>query len=112
MLETSLWRRPNESKSRSVTLPRERWNEQPTYTDSEFANEITGMRRHSQPEIAAGGIIADKMGLGKTLTMLSAIVHSRDDAFRFETLYSPLLKCEDSLCSSRATLVVVPSTRK
>ncbi|KAL9074939.1 MAG: hypothetical protein Q9157_004188 [Trypethelium eluteriae] len=78
---------------------------------SEFANEITGMRENAQPEIAAGGIIADKMGLGKTLTMLSAIVHSRDDAFCFETLYSPLLKCEDSLCSSRATLVVVPSTQ-
>ncbi|KAF2228779.1 hypothetical protein EV356DRAFT_46167 [Viridothelium virens] len=93
LLETSLWRRTDESKG------------------CEFANEITGMRENAQPEIAAGGIIADKMGLGKTLTMLSAIVHSRDDAFCFETLYSPLLKCEDSLCSSRATLVVVPSTQ-
>ncbi|KAI9666680.1 MAG: hypothetical protein M1821_004616 [Bathelium mastoideum] len=109
LLETSLWRQTDESKSRFVTLARDPWIEQHTYADSEFANEITGMCRQTQPEIAAGGIIADKMGLGKTLTMLSAITHTKDDALSFETLRSS--KREDSLYSSRATLVVVPSTQ-
>lgn len=44
-----------------------------------YYNVITGQEeRHSPPQIL-GGILADMMGLGKTLSILSLIVHTLDD---------------------------------
>ena len=52
------------------------------------------------------------MGLGKTLTVLSAIVHSMDEACRFPLL-SREISVDDHLAyPTRATLVVVPSARE
>ena len=79
---------------------------------SVFEHRITDQRQFVQPRISAGGILADEMGLGKTLPILSAIVHSMDEASYFimparETPYGG-----DPTHPTRATLVVVPSTRK
>jgi SNF2 family DNA or RNA helicase len=64
------------------------------------------------PRMSTGGIIADDMGLGKTLTILSAIVHSMDEACHF-ILPSGQMVVNDHLAYPvKATLVVVPSTRK
>lgn len=64
----------------------------------------------SKPRILqCGGIIADVMGLGKTLTMLSAIVCSKQEMTLVESLDG--MECE-SLRLTKATLVVLPSTRK
>jgi SNF2 family DNA or RNA helicase len=57
-------------------------------------------------------MLADVMGLGKTLTILTTIVHSMDEACRF-TLPSREIAVDDHLAyPTRATLVVVPSARK
>ena len=56
---------------------------------------------------ASSGILADDVGLGKTLIMLSAVVHSLDRASLFSQ--TPAM---EKLQNIRATLVVVPSTRK
>ncbi|CAN9221899.1 unnamed protein product [Alternaria alternata] len=53
---------------------------------------------------ARGGILADDMGLGKSLTMLSAIASSLQDAEAFAK------EPPNVLTPSRATLIVVPST--
>ena len=48
------------------------------------------------------------MGLGKTLTMLSATIHSKDDAHRFAlSSHEPGANNHPT----RATLIVVPSVR-
>jgi SNF2 family DNA or RNA helicase len=51
------------------------------------------------------------MGLGKTLTMLAAILHSSKTAEDFGNA-SPSLRDGDNTIPTKATLIVVPSTRK
>jgi hypothetical protein len=79
---------------------------------SVFEHQISGQRQYIPPCVSAGGILADVMGLGKTLTVLSAIVHSMDEACHF-TLPSGET-CVDSHLTypTKATLVVVPSARR
>ncbi|KAF2684141.1 hypothetical protein K458DRAFT_38039 [Lentithecium fluviatile CBS 122367] len=52
-----------------------------------------------------GGIVADVMGLGKTLTMLSAVVCSKDTATEFAKIDS----CRTRTRPTKATLIVVTS---
>ncbi|CAN9204159.1 unnamed protein product [Alternaria alternata] len=60
---------------------------------------------------ARGGILADDMGLGKSLTMLSAIASSLQDAESFvSTPTASAKESSNDLKPSRATLIVVPST--
>jgi SNF2-related domain len=57
--------------------------------------------------ICSGGLLADAMGLGKTLTMLSAIVASRDGAAAFQAETPPL----GEVPHAKATLIVATSRR-
>ncbi|CEN59397.1 hypothetical protein ASPCAL01848 [Aspergillus calidoustus] len=57
-----------------------------------------------------GGIIADAMGLGKTLTMISAILFSLDDANDFMVSAGRSVTHEGYAIPTKSTLVVVPST--
>ena len=50
-----------------------------TYTIYQSMNQ-TSMRPRTSSYLSAGGILADAMGLGKTLTVLSMIVHSKEEA--------------------------------
>jgi hypothetical protein len=52
------------------------------------------------------------MGLGKTLTMLSAIVLSLDDAYHFILSSNDVSIGDKPLYPTKATLVIVPSARK
>ena len=64
--------------------------------------------------LSAEGILADVMGLGKTLTLLSAIVHSIDEARAYPFLPRQQSMGEPAQTASptSATLVVVPSARR
>jgi SWI/SNF-related matrix-associated actin-dependent regulator of chromatin subfamily A3 len=77
-----------------------------------FEHRITDQCQFAQPRISAGGILADEMGLGKTLPILSAIVHSMDEASYFIMPARETSSGDDPAHPTRATLVVVPSTRK
>jgi SNF2 family DNA or RNA helicase len=62
------------------------------------------------PTFSTGGILADAMGLGKTLTMISAIVSTAREAERFSAGFD----CDEAgneevVPRTRATLVVVSS---
>jgi len=81
-------------------------------SDSVLEHHMSDQGQSFSPRMSTGGIIADAMGLGKTLTVLSAIVHSMDAACRF-ILPSGQIAVNDRLAYPvKATLVVVPSTRK
>ena len=73
---------------------------------------ITGAMNAS-PEDSFGGILADDMGLGKSLSMISAIVASKDHALKFACFHElgaqPVAK---QVVASKATLIVVPSACK
>ncbi|KAL7953178.1 SNF2 family N-terminal domain-containing protein [Trichoderma compactum] len=65
-----------------------------------FQHTITGAKSREASD-CLGGIIADAMGLGKTLTILAAIVHSIDAASAFAL--------HGAKGRAKATIVIVPS---
>jgi len=92
-----------------------------------YYNVITGQEERESPPHVQGGILADMMGLGKTLSILSLIVHTLDEGSEWaklspcasqqrEQLESrkgrnpPLPACEPTALvqNSRATLLVSP----
>lgn len=60
-----------------------------------------------------GGILADEMGMGKSLTVIAHVASTLDRAHNWAHLAN--LRDEDSsneAISSRSTLIVVPSMRE
>ena len=69
-------------------------------------NRISNAYQAEEPPQCYGGIIADPMGLGKTLTMIALAATDLDrDNTDMDT-------SEDSQLSVAATLIVVPPPRK
>ena len=79
---------------------------------SKFEHRISSHGQHDSPRLSLGGILADVMGLGKTLTMLSAIVLSLDDANHFMLSSDNAAIGDSHLYATKATIVAVPSARK
>ena len=95
----------NEEDNNSLWRLRLRPNGQRTYY-----NIITGQEEHQKPSEVLGGILADMMGLGKTLSILSLIVQSLPDAREFSRQPPPAeANAEIPLVrNSKATLLVSP----
>lgn len=82
-----------------------------------YEHNITGARTADLPVETLGGILADDMGLGKTLTVLSTILrtahmskcHAEGTSEGTRTLEANENSTNQIL--SRATLVIVPSSR-
>lgn len=77
-------------------------------------HRITGSVKLALSIENGGGILADDMGLGKSLTTLSAIVGSLDHAKEYSNSKEPSqsLTSQDLVLikpASKSTLVVVPS---
>ncbi|QKX62057.1 uncharacterized protein TRUGW13939_09213 [Talaromyces rugulosus] len=70
-----------------------------------FINMISGDHQREEPKQFFGGIIADPMGLGKTLTMISLVAA---DLERENTKNGAFDMCTYSFESNDATLIVVP----
>ncbi|KAF4535889.1 Transcription termination factor 2 [Lasiodiplodia theobromae] len=74
-----------------------------------YYNIISGQEARSKPAPIRGGILADMMGLGKTLSILSLVAATMEDASAFaskmpvQTPGAPLIKC-----NSKATLLICP----
>ena len=74
-----------------------------------FYNVITGHEEENKPAEVLGGILADMMGLGKTLSILALIVGSLNEAHRFGMEAPP--EADDDrvlLRNSKTTLLVAP----
>lgn len=91
--KNSLWRRGHRPNGQSM-----------------YFNVITGREERSRPQEARGGILADMMGLGKTLSILSLIVSSLKDALEWAK-QDPPSAMEDGVTlrrNSKTTLLVAP----
>jgi SNF2 family DNA or RNA helicase len=73
-----------------------------------YYNVITGTELSSKPPLMRGGILADMMGLGKTLSMMALIVSSLDHAEQFARLPPPLAINTRLRLNARTTLLVCP----
>jgi hypothetical protein len=71
-----------------------------------FLNRISNAYQYEEPPQCYGGIIADPMGLGKTLTMIALA------ATDLESNNTDMDTSEDCQLSVSATLIVVPPPRK
>ena len=76
----------------------------------DFSNQ--GPKQYSTPKPTPSGLLADSMGLGKTLSLLSAVVHTLDEARLFEFVQSAYVSNIENDLFTKATMVVVPSSRK
>ncbi|KAH8748282.1 hypothetical protein F5883DRAFT_583013 [Diaporthe sp. PMI_573] len=82
---------------------------------SAHVSQITGAESFMQADgmpFGLGGLIADVMGIGKTLTMLTSILHSANEAQDFSYFGHTVPGGETDALLTKATLVVVPSVRK
>ncbi|KAF3765676.1 hypothetical protein M406DRAFT_257710 [Cryphonectria parasitica EP155] len=68
-------------------------------------------RSDCRPQEYYGGLIADVMGLGKTLTMLTAVVHSLPEAEEYGNFCKVGDANRGDKLPTKSTLVVVPSTQ-
>ena len=95
----------NDEDNNSLWRLRYRHNGPPTYY-----NVITGTEERNKPPEVLGGILADMMGLGKTLSILSLIVGSLEAAIEWEEIgLLPEMDRERALVrNSRTTLLVSP----
>ena len=84
-----------------------------------YSNAITGQEQRVPPPETRGGILADMMGLGKTLSILSLIASSTDDAHKWgllEPVQRPMLESKparnDGLTVQQANFDPVPVTHQ
>jgi SWI/SNF-related matrix-associated actin-dependent regulator of chromatin subfamily A3 len=72
-----------------------------------YTNMVTEMAQKTQPPDSRGGLLADQMGLGKSLTMISLI------ALNTCKVNEPILfTSSGTLRRLKSTLVVVPYSRE
>jgi len=69
-----------------------------------FVNQVSGSYQIQEPPEFCGGIVADPMGLGKTLTMIALVASDLD-------VSAEAMGIEDNEDLTSATLVVVPPPR-
>lgn len=72
---------------------------------------IRNRPRDDIPSYATGGILADAMGLGKTLTTISLVAATVDHARQCATGQTDVMT-DETIWRSRGTLVVVTSMRE
>ena len=74
-----------------------------------YYNVITGNEERNKPAEVLGGILADMMGLGKTLSILSLVVGSLDDSVEWAKQKPPAYLVEAGFSrNSKTTLLVSP----
>ncbi|KAG7402421.1 putative SWI/SNF-related matrix-associated actin-dependent regulator of chromatin subfamily A member 3-like 1 [Fusarium oxysporum f. sp. rapae] len=107
-VRTSL--KPHQKQALSFMISRERgWNfgtpnadlwslkQNNRQTSQEFVNNVSGASQYVSPPDFRGGILADSMGYGKTLSMIALIAHDRN-----------VMTNKPSVLDTKTTLVVVP----
>ena len=73
-----------------------------------YYNVVGGFTQQEKPSICRGGILADMMGLGKTLSVLSLCASTTNKAARWAAS-APLVEFEDvTLKNLKSTLLIAP----
>ena len=72
-------------------------------------NIITGTEVSKRPDPACGGILADVMGLGKTLSILALVANTMQEARAFGQKEAPV-NAVDLKRNSKATLIICPKS--
>jgi SNF2 family DNA or RNA helicase len=73
-----------------------------------YYNVITGTELPTRPPLMRGGILADVMGLGKTLSILSLVVASMSEARKFAMCPPPIAHNARLKTNAHSTLLICP----
>lgn len=79
-----------------------------TFNAASFVNKVSGVYESEEPPPLRGGIIADPMGLGKTLTMIALAAADLDRVKDVALAY----ESEGDRYHLDATLIIVPPPRE
>ena len=79
---------------------------------SRYRHEVTKARHRTLAPETGGGILADEMGMGKSLSTLALITKTLDDAADWVEEKKADPEPHSGLKPCKATLVVVPSASK
>ena len=85
------------------------WQETAIDDEQCFRHSITGRKEYEQPDESGGGILADEMGMGKSLTTLALIMKTMDEASQWIGNAADTGPDDLAKEQSRATLIIVPS---
>ncbi|KAJ5168480.1 uncharacterized protein N7482_004074 [Penicillium canariense] len=86
------------------------WRRVGTHDDMRYRDIISGIVCKNEPEQTYGGLLADVMGLGKTLSILCLVLSTLDAATRWAEKIPPrpLVREIPGIRNTRTTLLVVP----
>ena len=87
------------------------WSFQALLNKCRYRHAVTGAKLQIQPPETGGGILADEMGMGKSLSILALIMKTLEDAQSWADNKNSCLSSSASVTKrhSRATLVVASS---
>ena len=85
------------------------WKSRVSNKGTIWYNIITNHELAHQPEPVRGGILADMMGLGKTLSILALVTSTLDDARDFGR-QEPSIRLESVQRNVKATLIICPKS--
>lgn len=86
------------------------WRPESSNGESRFVHVITNHASSVQPDENGGGVLADEMGMGKSLCILSLVLRTLDNALQWSRVRVQQDMPEGSLSKrSRATLIIVSS---
>ncbi|KAB8276548.1 SNF2 family N-terminal domain-containing protein [Aspergillus minisclerotigenes] len=85
------------------------WQPKPMARGQLYCHVITGNEQHEQPDESGGGILADEMGMGKSLTTLVLMAKTLQEARQWVEHAKALPGASLAETPTRATLVIVPS---
>jgi SNF2 family DNA or RNA helicase len=86
--------------------------QQPWLTITRYCHSVTKARSRVQHEEKGGGILADEMGMGKSLSILALIVKTMEGGRSWAEEQKTAEAVNAIKIHSRATLVVVSSARE
>ncbi|KAF2430214.1 hypothetical protein EJ08DRAFT_660949 [Tothia fuscella] len=92
-----------ETETFSLWRYRTRANGQRVYFDV-----ITGTQSLERPKAVRGGLLADLMGLGKTLSILSLVMSTTEEARKFAARTPPRGPGLNFTCNTKGTLLICP----
>jgi SNF2 family DNA or RNA helicase len=75
-------------------------------------HRITRKKKSQRPDERGGGILADEMGMGKSLSILALVMRTLDDGQKWADEKNEEYKDRKSVKFSRSTLVVVSAACK
>jgi SNF2 family DNA or RNA helicase len=101
-----------ERESGHIPVQYRLWEEKTVDGRVQYRHKITKRRRDTSPEEKGGGILADDMGMGKSLSILALVMKTLDNGQEWANQKNAEHKGRKTTRFTRSTLIVVSAARK